>query len=443
MTVANNSILRESKKSLFVVQMVYSNRLFCAMPNRAWPITVREPRIMAPEVLSEADFRALGLEPGAKPSEVRQAYRTLVKKWHPDRHHLEPYETRAFAEKKFREIDEAYRRISESWGKTPKSRHFAKYKDFGTAGPAAAKVRAAASSRSRAKFNIHFFSEARFVLPALLSLAAAVFILTLLPSFFTDTGADRTAPVQRTVERSHVTEETNTVGPPKAPGPQSLANLAAPSSPVLSPAHPQPKPAAPRSFFTLGSTASEVLNIQGTPSRVQGRTWIYGLSDIRFKNGRVSGYNDFDGSLRVRMQPRIPRNHPTDHITIGSSKHQVLLVQGTPTRVEGNRWFYGFAELVFKNGRVAGYDNYFGTLKMRLLPSAAYGRKPPGNSFTIGSTPDEVLAVQGTPTAIHGNRWSFNFDFVFFRDGKVKNVINSDGDLRYTAPEKTSDAGMP
>ena len=68
---------------------------------------------MAPEVQSDDDFRALGLEPGAKPSEVKRAYRTLAKKWHPDRHQTASYEARALAEEKFREIDEAYRRISE------------------------------------------------------------------------------------------------------------------------------------------------------------------------------------------------------------------------------------------------------------------------------------------------------------------------------------------
>ena len=131
------------------------------------------------------------------------------------------------------------------------------------------------------------------------------------------------------------------------------------------------------------------------------------------------------------------------HITIGSSQEEVLLVQGTPTRVDGDKWFYGFAELVFKNGRVAEYDNYFGTLKVRLLPPTDSEPEPPGNYFTIGSTPDEVLAVQGTPTSIHGNRWSFNFDVVSFRDGKVHNVSNADGDLRFIAPEKTSDAEGP
>ncbi|MGA2937814.1 MAG: DnaJ domain-containing protein [Syntrophobacteraceae bacterium] len=401
---------------------------------------------MAPDVLLEADFRALGLEQGAKPSEVKQAYRTLVKKWHPDRHHSKPYETRAIAEKKFREIDEAYRRITGSWTKTA---HLAGgragYGDRRAAGPGTAphaaqrpgiKAHAAAVARTLAKIDIGVFSRAKIVVPVLL-LAAAVFILTQLPSFFQDNAVDTETLGPPTVEHPPGAKDPNSPEPPETTSPQSSANLTAIPSPVLPSALLQPQPAAPSAFFTLGSTASEVLAIQGAPSRVQGQIWTYGLSEIQFRNGRVSKFNNFDGSLRVRMEPGVSEDRaPPAYITIGSSEEEVLLVQGTPTRLEGDRWFYGFSELVFKNGRVVEYDNYFGNLKIRLLPASLSGPEPPKN-FTIGSTPEEVLAVQGTPTAIHGNQWSFDFAIVIFRDGKVHSVTSSDGTLRFIAPEKT------
>jgi hypothetical protein len=400
---------------------------------------------MAPEVLSEADFQVLGLEQGAKPSEVKQAYRTLVKKWHPDRHHSKPYETRAFAEKKFREIDEAYRRISASWEKTP---HLAERGDWraassGTGFHAAQRPRtnanATPAARILAAIDIRAFSRAKIVVPVLL-LAAAVFILTQPPSFFPDKAVDTETPGPPTVEHSPGAKDPDSPKPAEASSPQSSTDLTATPSPVLPPALIQPQTAAPNYFFTLGSTTSEVLAIQGTPSRVQGQTWTYGLSEIQFRNGRVWRFNNFGGSLLVRMQPGVSEDRvPPTHITIGSNEEEVLLVQGTPTRVEGNRWFYGFSELVFKNGRVVEYDNYFGSLKMSLLPSSLSGPESPRDFFTIGSTPDEVLAAQGTPTAIHGDRWSFDFAVVIFRDGKVNDVTNSDGTLRFITPEKTGD----
>ena len=399
---------------------------------------------MAPEVLLEADFQVLGLEPGAKPSEVRQAYRTLVKKWHPDRHHSEPYEARAFAEKKFREIDEAYRRISGGRTKTAHSARRPTAAASPRTGPHAAqrpgiKAHATPAAGTRAIIDIRLFSRAKIVVPVLL-LAAAVFILTQHPSFFRDNAVDTETPGPPTVEHSPGAIDPNSPKPSEATGPQPSVDLTATPSPVLPPALLQPQPAAPSAFFTLGSTASEVLSIQGSPSHVQGQTWTYGLSEIQFRNGRVYRFNNFDGSLRVRMEPGVSEDRvPPAHITIGSSEEEVLLVQGTPTRVEGDRWFYGFSELVFKNGRVVEYDNYFGSLKMRLLPSALSGPEPPRNFFTIGSTPDEVLALQGTPTAVHGDRWSFDFAVVIFRDGKVHGVTSSDGTLHFIAPKKTGD----
>ena len=147
---------------------------------------------MDPEAFSEADFRLLGLEPGSKPSEVRQAYRALVKKWHPDRHHSKPYETRALAEKKFREIDEAYRRIARSWTKTP---HLAERGNRRAASPATgphaqrrARTQApvATVSQSRPRIDFRSFFRSKIVLPAVL-LTVSIFILTQLPSFFPDT----------------------------------------------------------------------------------------------------------------------------------------------------------------------------------------------------------------------------------------------------------------
>jgi hypothetical protein len=398
---------------------------------------------MAPEVPSEADFQMLGLKPDSKPSEVRQAYRALVKQWHPDRHHSESYEARAQAEKKFREIDEAYRRISGRWKKPQRSaRHPSgvpeESRPHRTQSPGT-KAHAAPTASGRLKIDIRPFLRSKIVLPALL-LAAAVLVLIQLPSFLQDTTVDTETPASKTVEPSPADKTPTDREPTETDVPPSSTDLMTTPSPVETPALLQPQSAAPLTFFTLGSTDSEVLSVQGPPSRIQGQTWIYGLSEIQFRNGRVWRFNNFDGSLRVRMLPGVSDDRLIpDHITIGSSEDEVLLVQGTPTRVEGDRWFYGFAELVFKNGQVAEYDNYFGTLKMRILSSLQSGAAPeqPARSFfTIGSSLDEVLAVQGTPTAIHGNRWSYNFAFVFFRDGKVHSVTDSEGTLHFVAAEK-------
>jgi hypothetical protein len=194
------------------------------------------------------------------------------------------------------------------------------------------------------------------------------------------------------------------------------------------------------SFLTLGSSQSDVLRVQGTPSRVQGQTWIYGLSDIQFKEGRLARYNNFDGSLKIRLQPRTDGDKPeTGYFTLGSTENDVLLAQGTPTRIETTRWHYGFSEIQFKNGRVDGFKNYYGNLRILILPATPSPPAAGKGFFTVGATPDEVLALQGTPTSVQGNLWRYELSSILFREGKVQNVINSDGNLRFLPPEEAAE----
>jgi len=59
-------------------------------------------------VLASEALEVLALRPGATPAEIKQAYRDLVKVWHPDRFSSDA-RLREKAEAKLREINEAYR----------------------------------------------------------------------------------------------------------------------------------------------------------------------------------------------------------------------------------------------------------------------------------------------------------------------------------------------
>lgn len=77
-------------------------------------------RIKARHIEPSADdpYVILGLEPGASPAEVRAAYRSLVKTYHPDRHMAEgtPPEFIRVAEARMAAINGAYARIMKSDG---------------------------------------------------------------------------------------------------------------------------------------------------------------------------------------------------------------------------------------------------------------------------------------------------------------------------------------
>ena len=106
-------------------------------------------------------------------------------------------------------------------------------------------------------------------------------------------------------------------------------------------------------------------------------------------------------------RPR-PTNTPAPaampYFTRGSSQDEVVSVQGTPTEINTYRalgredWFYGFSSVTFSlpDARVREWDNK-GDLRVRLVPVQFHQI----DYFTRGSSQDEVLSVQGTPTEIN------------------------------------------
>ncbi len=122
-----------------------------------------------------------------------------------------------------------------------------------------------------------------------------------------------------------------------------------------------------------------------------------------------------------------------DYFTRGSSQDDVLHVQGTPTKIETwfdeEWWYYGRLTRVIvslPDRVVTGWDNYDGTLKVRLLPATS---KPTTEGyFTRGSSQDDVLRVQGTPTKIE--TW---FDEEWWYYGRLTRVIVSLPDRVVTA----------
>ncbi len=106
------------------------------------------------------------------------------------------------------------------------------------------------------------------------------------------------------------------------------------------------------------------------------------------------------------------------YFTLGSTKEEVLSIQGTPTRLNDYEWAYGLSTVDFKNGRVVSWTIYGSSpLHAKMLPSSAVSNAL--GYFTVGSTKDEVLAVQGTPTRISEYEWAYGLSTVDFRNDRV------------------------
>lgn len=55
-------------------------------------------------------------------------------------------------------------------------------------------------------------------------------------------------------------------------------------------------------FFTYGASIGEVISIQGPPDNIKGNIWLYGKSEIHFKDGQVVKWiHSLDKPLRARI----------------------------------------------------------------------------------------------------------------------------------------------
>ena len=119
-------------------------------------------------------------------------------------------------------------------------------------------------------------------------------------------------------------------------------------------------------YFTIGSSKGEVQAVQGTPTSIVGDTWYYGYSSITFYKERVKGYSNTSENLRVNLTTQIGPERPAGYFTLGSTKNEVIAVQGTPSSIVGETWYYEHSTVSFYNGRVKGYSDTSRNLKVKL-----------------------------------------------------------------------------
>jgi hypothetical protein len=121
---------------------------------------------------------------------------------------------------------------------------------------------------------------------------------------------------------------------------------------------------------------------------------------------------------RAETPPAAPRKL-LPYITVGSTMEEVLAQQGSPTASSENKLVYGKSELYFKDSVVAGWkiDPAASPIRVKLWPASAVD--PGLASYTVGSSKDVVLVVQGTPTAFTPDKFEYGKSEVYFRNNKV------------------------
>ncbi len=106
--------------------------------------------------------------------------------------------------------------------------------------------------------------------------------------------------------------------------------------------------------FSFGDPPEVVRLIQGEPTAIKGDQWYFGRSVVYFKNGRVAGWlNHADSPLRADAD--VASGAGKGVIRIGSSRKEVLRIQGEPLFRGKSRWDYGPSYIEFQGGRVSGW----------------------------------------------------------------------------------------
>jgi curved DNA-binding protein CbpA len=140
--------------------------------------------------------------------------------------------------------------------------------------------------------------------------------------------------------------------------PSAPAIVPAPSSPSSTTGAAHAKTGKSRPAIALGLSKDDVIAAQGAPASTTGDTLSYPGAVLYFSNGKLSGWKiDRRSALRAKLQPVAPANPGLKSFSIGSTKNDVLAVQGTPGFYSENTFGYGGAQVYFLNDRVVGWKN--------------------------------------------------------------------------------------
>ena len=366
-------------------------------------------------------LEVLGVSEYSSMSEVKQAHRDLASVWHPDRF-LDNPRLQDKATEKLKEINVAYEALvkfheahgSFSFvpGDLEPPREYIREEPGGSETDMEERPSEAAAEEEEISGR-SWFARHVVLLSVLISICLVGLVYIVLAHKKLDLRSPPTSPTpyQATVVES---------GPQAAVKPPPPAKIPSEKGKTTPPG----KPAGGSKYFTLGSSKEQVRAVEGAPQQLTDSRWAYGSSYVDFTKGQVTGWLSSSlNPLSVKITPS--RETTGDSFTQGSSQDQVAAVQGTPTQISKNRWSYGFSYVDFEKGRVKSwYSSSLEPLSVVMTPS----REPENDYFTVGSSKDEVLGVQGTPTQLTENRWAYGYSYIDFEKGRVTRWYNSERD---------------
>jgi len=328
-----------------------------------------------------AALHILGLDSTANYREIEKTYRVLVKVWHPDRFQTDP-KVKEAADEKLKSINAAYAFLRSA--PEPRGRKRAKK-------PAGQEVGLQATQAPRRPALLDLALVSGILLRCvilLLGLAIPALMLFGLDSWLSSNPTtagfynpyrsqalfsirtEMTAAKQSFAQSLHrllpshsASASTRTSQAPDV-DPAATAGTAGPLPTTV------PIPQVPMPYVTVGLTPEEVTTVMGTPLSSTGNSLRYSNAVFYFHKGVVSGWQ-VDPALIPLHVKLWPSGHAGLHLTaftIGSSRNDVIAVQGTPTLLSENKMAYGRSEIFFEEGRVIGWNDNHASERLRVAP---------------------------------------------------------------------------
>lgn len=328
-----------------------------------------------------AALHVLDLDWTATENAIKDAYRVLVKVWHPDRFPGDQ-KLKDAAEEKLKALNAAYvflTRKDTGWRPRPRPKQAAAQTPRSTPQP----IRQAGRSRSLVRVSALLVGVGVLgcgILLAVLFFKAVDSTLASDPTtgslysvlrgevaeiFHETAGKIRSEAGQQLHDLIPQNNRTEAAVQSQLPDVQLTDASPKPAATVAQNLHPRelgathPAPAKLLPYITVGLTKDEVVAILGTPTSASEDKLVYQGSEIDFTDGKVSGWkiDPVSAPIRVKLWPTGSVDPDLDSFGVGSSKNVVLVVQGTPTAFTENTFSYGGSEVYFRDDRVVSWKN--------------------------------------------------------------------------------------
>jgi hypothetical protein len=309
-----------------------------------------------------AALQILELPAGATQEEIKAAYHLLVKVWHPDRFQGDK-KLRESAEEKLKLINSTYLFLTSDSARTAQRRSprsypspAARWEPFqavprvANPSPSSQPAPSASPRRSAARSVARPVTRSGGVLQTLLAIACVGGLGGLLLKVIDS----RLPPKPEAIEVSATDKAAPAINSAAIqPAPVAATSVSRSGRKVL------PAPVRIQPLITVGLTMDEVIAIAGTPASSTGDKIAYQGSEFYFKGGKVAGWkiDPATSPVRVKVWPDASVDTSLQFFTVGSTRDDVLAVEGTPTTLLDDTFGYGGSEVYFQRNRVVSWKD--------------------------------------------------------------------------------------